>query len=585
MTGVHHKSYLLTANFLLLLIFGARLELQSDKPSPQSSSQSPGSQKTSGAPEQQGLGSDPIPVLRTTTRLVAVDVVALDEHNAPVTDLQAKDFTVLEENKPQHVRVFSFQHPTSETALASRPKLPPNVFTNSPSYRVNSSFNVILLDALNTRFEDMAFGHQELIRFLKKMPPEQPIAIYALEGNKVRLLQDFTTDIDVLISAAGKFKGQNSPLLPTRGDSFPDRTDNGFGGRTQGTINDTIRLVEQDRQRFRVDYTVGALGYIAQTLSGYPGRKNLIWLSAAFPFDVNPDFQVAGVLDFQSHDAEIAKAADALINSQVAIYPVDPRGLTAPEAFDASNGNNLDNTGPGLQAALSRESSVRFAEHSTMNEMAGRTGGRSFYNRNDIATSIRQSIDDGSTYYTLGYYPENKKWDGKFRKIQVKVSHPGVKLHYRLGYYAADPQRPRETDPKKQEFSFANALNLELPVSTSVLFQANVLPRSAQIHNQAPVDFMIDPRAVSLNQSADGSQHGVVRCGFRAYSDKGKPLSLKMISVEYNLKPETFRQLMQSGFPCQAPLDLPKGNYLLRLGVMDNHSGMIGTTNAKVTVQ
>ncbi len=584
MTGLNHKAYLLTANFLLLLVFCT--QSQSGNPSPQSASQSsPGPQTISGAQEQRGLGPDPIPVLRTTTRLVVVDVVALDEHNVPVTDLQAKDFTVLEENKPQQVRVFSFQHPTSEVATASRPKLPANVFTNSPSYRVNSSFNVILLDALNTRFEDMAYSHQELVRFLKNMPPDQPVAIYALEGNKVRLLQDFTTDIDVLISAAGKFKGQNSLFLPARTDNT-SRADNAFGGRGRigGQINDTVALVEQDQLRFRVDYTVGALGYIAETLSGYPGRKNLIWISAAFPFDVNPNFQVAGVFDHQSHDAEIAKAADALINSQVAIYPVDPRGLSAPEAFSAANGNG-NNSGPALQAALSHESAVRFAEHGTMNEMAGRTGGRSFYNRNDIATSIRQSIDDGSTYYTLGYYPENKKWDGKFRKIQVKVNRAGVKLHYRLGYYASDPQRPHETDPKKQEFSFASALNLEMPVSTSVLFQASVLPRSVQVHNQVPVDFRIDPRAVSLSQSADGSQHGVVRCGFRAYSDKGKPLGLKISSAEYNLKPETFRQVMQSGFPCQAPLDLPKGSYLLRLGVMDNRSGLVGTTNAKVTVQ
>src|SRR5436853_1005317 len=169
------------------------------------------------------------------------------------------------------------------------------------------------------------------------MPPDQPVAIYALETNKVRLLQDFTTDIDVLISAAGKFKGQNSPLLPARAD-------NGFGGLLSGQMNDTALLVEQDRQRFRADYTLGALSYIAQTLSGYPGRKNLIWISAAFPFDVNSNFQVNGAFDFQSHSADVGKVADALINNQVAIYPVDPRGLTTPAAFSARN-NGPDSTG------------------------------------------------------------------------------------------------------------------------------------------------------------------------------------------------------------------------------------------------
>jgi VWFA-related protein len=410
------------------------------------------------------------------------------------------------------------------------------------------------------------------------MPPEQPVAIYAFEGDKVRLLQDFTTDTEALRAAADKFRGQNSLLLNSSVDNQP-------GGR----FSEAIRHVEQDQLRFRVDYTVAALGYIAQTLSGYPGRKNLIWISAAFPFDVNPNFQVNGTFDFQSHRADVGKVADALINSQVAIYPVDPRGLTTPEVFNASN-SGRDSTGrvlsgQALGEALSRESEARFAEHSTMNEMAGRTGGRSFYNNNDLATSIRQSIDDGSTYYTLGYYPENKKWDGKFRKIRVKVNRPGIKLRYRLGYFALDPQIRLESDPKKQHLSFATALNKDLPVSTSVLFQASVLPRSSQIQNQIPVDFRIDPRAVSIEQWADGYHHGKVQCGFRAYSEKGKPLRLQFTSIEYKLKPQTFQQLMQSGFPCQISLDLPKGNYVLRLGVMDKRTGLIGTTNAKVTVQ
>jgi VWFA-related protein len=597
-----YQPRLYVVTFFSLLILCTQLESQSGSPGLASSQavssevasgkvpqQPQTSSPTQGADQEKQATPDTLPVLRTTTRLVVVDVVALDDQNRPVTDLGERDFTMLEEGKPQQVRVFSFQHPAANVASESRRKLPSNVFTNSPSYRVNSSFNVILLDALNTQFEDMAYAHQQVIEFLKKMPSEQPVAIYALETNKVRLLQDFTTDKEALLAAAGKFKGQNSLLLSRGAPDAPSRVDaRGRIGAPIG-IADTIHRVEQDRLRFRVDYTVAALGYIAQTLSGYPGRKNLIWISAAFPFDVNPDFQVAGSFDRQSHDAEVAKAADALINSQVAIYPVDPRGLTAPAAFNASNSGRDSSgralSGAGLQEALSQESSVRLAEHTTMNEMAGKTGGRSFYNRNDIATSIRQSIDDGSTYYTLGYYPENKKWDGKFRKIHVKVNRPGIKLRYRLGYFASDPQLRRESDPKKQNLTFAQALNLEMPVSTSVLFQAGVLPRSSQTQNKIPVNFSIDPRAINLEQQADGLQHGKVQCGVRAYSPKGKPVLLQFGSVEYKLKPQTFQQLQQTGFPCQFAVDLPNGSYLLRLGVMDNRSGLIGTTNAKVTVQ
>jgi hypothetical protein len=112
-----------------------------------------------------------------------------------------------------------------------------------------------------------------------------------------------------------------------------------------------------------------------------------------------------------------------------------------------------------------------------------------------------------------------------------------------------------------------------------------VLPRSSQAQNKVPVNFRIDPRDVSFEQQADGSQHGRVHCGGRAYSEKGKPLLLQFSFMEYKLKPQNFHQMMQEGFPCQLSLDLPSGTYLLRLGVMDNRSGLIGTTNAKVTVQ
>lgn len=519
-----------------------------------------------------------LPVLRATTRLVAVDVVALDNQGRPVTDLKAGDFTVLEENNEQEIKVFSFQHPAPAGAVAERPKLPPNVFSNAPSFRANSSFNVLLLDAINTAFENQSYAQQEILAFLKKMPSEQPVAIYSLVGNKVQLLQDFTTDVSQLEAAAKKFRGQISLLMSPRADTadVPRR------------LAGVMHRVESDRIKFRVDYTVAALTYIAQSLAGYPGRKNLIWISEAFPFDVHSDLQVSGAFDFESHSEDVAKAANALINSQVAIYPLDPRGLTAPAFFSAANSGRDSNgqalRGSDLQNALSAESDSLWADHSTMNDMAGRTGGRAFYNRNDLAESIRRSIDDGSTYYTLGYYPDNKKWDGRFRKIHVKVNREGIKLRYRLGYYAVDPRQRREPDPKKQERAFIEALNLEVPASASVIFKAGVAARSAATKDKLPVNFIIDPRSLLFDLQSDGAEHAKVNCGGRVYTEKGKPLRLQASTVEVHLSPDSFQKVMQSGFPCKLELDLPNGTYMVRLGVMDDRSGLIGTTNAKVTV-
>ena len=74
-----------------------------------------------------------------------------------------------------------------------------------------------------------------------------------------------------------------------------------------------------------------------------------------------------------------------------------------------------------------------------MQAMAEDTGGHAFINSNNLTQSVSQAIANGSNYYTLTYSPTNAQWDGKFRAIKVKVAQSGMKLAYRDGYYADDP--------------------------------------------------------------------------------------------------------------------------------------------------
>ena len=129
-----------------------------------------------------------------------------------------------------------------------------------------------------------------------------------------------------------------------------------------------------------------------------------------------------------------------------------------------------------MATAVSDESAQLQNVHGTMRDMADRTGGMAFYNTNGLDGAIRKSIEDGSTYYTLAYYPEDKNWNGKFRKIQVKVNRSGVKLRHRMGYYAVDPRLFADQNQKQQESAFGLALNLDSPISTGLPFNALVIP-------------------------------------------------------------------------------------------------------------
>jgi VWFA-related protein len=539
-------------------------------------------------------------VLKAVTRLVVVDVVATDKKGEPATDLKLSDFTVLEDGKEQTIKIFNFQQPVLNPRPASPAvvpaKLPENIYTNIPSYSPSSALNVVLLDALNTTTPNQAYVRDQMIHYLERMPEGRPVAVYTL-GAKLRLVEDFTTDPAALKEVVRKLKNGVSPLLPNPSGG-PDQQVLPTGAVDSGLIPpemlDAIMSFEQEaaaaQTDIRVTYTLSAMNSLSRQLAGYPGRKNLIWVSEAFPLNIDPNLELSNVFTgTRNYGPEIAAAAQALTDAQVAIYPVDARGLVASSYFSAANsgtdrfGRSLGRSGR-MATALNNESGALQAAHDSMQDLAERTGGKAFYNRNDIDSAIARSIDDGSTYYTLAYYPENKNWNGRFRKIHVKVARPGIKLRYRLGYYAVDPKTFAGQNEKKEMAIFSDALSLENPAATGLRFHAGVISPSAATQNKVLVNFGLDPHAISFEQDTAGLQHARVECAIAAYTLKGKYVSSASSTVNAALKPDTFAKIMQSIFPCQRSLDLPAGTYLLRLGVRDISTGLIGTTNAKVIV-
>ena len=506
--------------------------------------------------------------LKARTRLVIVDVVATDAHGQPVTDLTADDFTMLEQGQPQRISHFSFQHPGSAPSAAAR-SLPPNVVTNAPRFAA-SSLNVILFDGINGDFTSQAYARDQLVRFFASAELDRPVAMFALES-RLRLLEDFTTDAAALKAAAEKYK---PPTLAATTESTQSRA-------SAFTTYGDYHTNEQN-----IQVTLNQLNALAKILAGYPGRKNLIWLSESFPLDLFPDKVISagnnalavaggkpgaqekqalgdpGALGlmvgsgaFKDYAAQVMKLADAMMAAQVAVYPVDAAGV----------GRN-----------------DHLASQHTANNMAERTGGKAFHNSNDLAASMRSGIDDGSTYYTLEYYPDNKKWDGQFRAIQVKTSRAGVS--YRLGYYAVDPEKATKDEPDKVAENLSRALELDTPAYTAVRFQAGVVPSTGAEH-KVLVNFAIDPRSVSFERTTDGLEHARVSCTVWAYArGKDKPVMSNGDTVKADLKPEVYQQMMQAYFPCKRELDLKPGSYTLRLAVIDRTTNLMGTANAEVTV-
>ncbi len=476
-------------------------------------------------------------VLRTTTRLVVVDVVAIDDKGQPVTDLKAEDFTVAEDGKPQKISDFSFHRPAATTA--PRPQPAAGIISNAPQYSSNSCLNVILLDGINTDFSNHAYAQDMLVKYLESDPPIQPTAVFALEG-KLNMLHDFTTDTKALRDVVAHFKYQG-----------PTHIADVYTAASPFQRRGSFQAGPQARQ-----VTAKSMLFLAHTLAGYPGRKNLLWLSEGFPINLFPEVTSGdGVMVIEDYSPLAERIADELMNAQVALYPIDAAGVSINDRF------------PARTAMLS---------------MSERTGGKTFYARNDIDMGIRTSLDDGSTYYTIEYYPENRNWNAKFRRIEVKLTRPQVHLRYRQGYYALGPGGGSGSSDTVRE-AFSHAMDRDSPTSTAIQFQARVLPPSAQTQGKAVVNFGIDPRTIAFQKEADDLQHASISCVVWAYPGKGEPVRAEGSSTAA-LKADAYQQVMHSYFPCQRSLSLKPGHYTFRLGVLDETTNLIGTAMTQVTI-
>lgn len=503
--------------------------------------------------------NQPSTVLKSVTRLVIVDVVATDSKGEPVTDLSASDFKVLENGKAQEIRIFNYQHPAQ--AVQSLPPLPPNVFTNVPRYQHNTSSNVIIMDGLNSSFEYVADVRRSMLDFLRNLSRDEPVAIYGL-NKRLELLQDFTTPAQALQATAQ----QASPA------------------ESQSKIAQFMPNMEPVGVCLQKQMTILALHWIAKSLAGFPGRKNLIWISDRFPFGIYTALSQYPDPCLVNMSREITETVDDMLDREIAVYPIVAEGLENHDYDPAGSvGTQGLIGGARFRNNVALSAKARADRIIQINDLAKKTGGEAFHDRNDLDMAVRKSIDDGSTYYTLGYYPANKKWDGQFRNIEVKVNRDGLHLRYRLGYFATEAAPATQQSAQSRGKAMNDALAPELPSVTSVLFEAAFVPPSSQTGNQALVRFAIDPSAISFDRSADQTAHASVDCVIKVYSLKGELLKTASSTMEAKLKPDLFSKVMQTSFPCEQKIALDPGTYLLKLGVIDNRTGQLGTTTGKIT--
>ena len=559
------------------------------------------------ATPQSPVVQNPPPVYRTNVRDVVVDVVVTQKNGEPVPGIPAKDFIVLEDGKPQTIDYFE-EHPSEhnpQRGLKPFPNTPSGVYSNAQPAPESDAVNVLLLDSLNTETKDQAYVRLQLLHFLHTMQPGTRAAIFAL-GSRLRYIQGFTSDTSQLIAALeDKKKGG----FPQRDGAFRSRSDiddekdevhlmilglNGHRNAGVDALESAQAQTAASQYRNRMEITLQALQALARYLAAVPGRKNLLWFAGSYPITIFPSGQEPQSLSAERPSLrKVKNTADLITSSDIAIYPINAQGLMHSHVMEsdewkAPSRNGSDNF---------EETSEMAATIQGMERLASDTGGKAFFNTDDLASAMRTAIADGSRYYTLTYSPENKKMDGAFRRIEVKLPGTNYKLSYRRGYNASDSGA---TDTNADSTPLRELMAPGMPDSTQIFFSIRALPTSTQPPPKAPragkndklsgpvkrydIDFAIRADELKLDETPEGRRTGRIEIDLVAYDRDEHPLNWDGAIQVMNITPSTFDDIRASGVPAHFQIDLPaNGQVKLVAGVYDFATGKVGTVHTRLT--
>ena len=585
--------------------------------------------------------------LQLRVPLVVEDVVVLDRDNQPVHGLKAADFTVSEDGKPVKPQDLEEHRalPAAQPELAADADLGVNVFTNYTPTPANAPLNILLLDSLNTSLTDQAYVRQQMLSYLKTLPPGTRMAIFGL-GSHLYLLQGFTSDPELLKMAIDSKRGamRASNLLDNPGSDAPlNHPSNDLSkimdnelivDPTSLEILADMMQFEEDTQTYlttqRIEYTLEAMRQLARYLSVLPGRKNVIWFSAGFPIVILPNADRQDPFSAAAeYSDDVRKTTDLLARSQVAIYPVDARGLfnnPVDSASEQGPDTNVPNpaarkrfatksptagdtssytTTPGYPtafAASNRDFQQEIAiEHLTMSRMAEDTGGKAFFNTNDLKQAVDSAVSFGSNYYSFTYTPPMRAWDGKYHEIEIRVNPSGKHLFYRKGYFADDPDAQAHGRKVLPVTAMQAAMIRGGPTPAEILFDVRVVPGDGTSDKltvpskpnkklmKPPfrsyiLDALLDIHGVKMALTGGGDYVGAIEFTAVVYNAKGELVNAATLIGRASLPAERYAQMLAHGLSIRQSIDVPvKGEYFLRVGVHDPASDRIGAVEIPVS--
>jgi VWFA-related protein len=555
--------------------------------------------------------------IKVTSRLVDVGLVAYDKKGHPVTDLKAEDLELYDNGRKQEIRFFSpasnpAPSPAAATSTAttspSPGSAPDRTFSNRAADPVSESAppevpqtgaTILLIDESHIAWNDMNYARSQMLKFLGTLAPAERVGLYSMTGLGFRVLVEATTDHAALAARLKSFMPtaqsvQNAQDEETRNRQQFNEVHNIAdlnsvnGNHTE--VADAEQPVDPQLLTMGSDPARASLIILAQVarhLSAIPGHKSLVWVSSDNVFADWQDQQVG--IDKHPNDSKgyAVRAQEAMNDAHTAVYPFDVSQLeagsitadiqhrnveltqaAADNAATAASAGGPSQTGGGRNMQPGRITAEMSQDlhpiQGPVREVAAATGGRTIRRSGDLAAALSGIVDDGHASYVVSFSPLGPA-DDQYHTISVKLTgRHGLTLRYRTGYLFAK-------EPATLKDRFRDAVWKPLD-TTEIAVTADVSP----ISSGASVKLNIAASDLGMQQQA-GRWMDKLDIFFIQRDDAGLHAHLEGQTLGLRLKSSTYQNVLPKGVPFERAVQLRPGMASLRVLVVDENSGRMGS--------
>jgi VWFA-related protein len=558
-------------------------------------------------------------VFRADTEVVLLDVVVRDKKGRSVRDLRPDEIEVYEDGVRQQVGNFRFLDSRAigealEDAQAAAPsdaRAPEAPLAPKPGESRHLNLVTLLFDQLGPSGRGTA--RKAALSFLElENRPDVYVSVFQI-GESLRLLQQFTTDRDVVRHAVEYATGQlNTQYTPAterlaqaaaEANALRDQLESvTTAGTGQGAATSAAQLgqavdmanmavnalrmtdaLQREQQGHSSLFSILSLARQQQPLAG---RKTILFFSEGL--------QAPPTLD------HVLLAAISEANrANVSVYAVDARGLSTVSDTAAARATLDEAVATSMRQQTLRgfrlftreemlisdtaESALRMDTIGTLEQLAESTGGLLISHTNDVRSGIARAVGDLRGYYEVAYSPSNLEFDGRFRRIALKVTRPGVTVQTRSGYFAMPPGEGTATF--SYEVQLLKAIRSpdpphDLPVRTRA-FRFGPEPGGQRytVVLEVPLDgIQFEKDQDPSFERAHFSFLGVLRTPWGAVAEKFSQ------DAPVWLPRKRHDDLKQGNAVFMRSFTLPEGRYRLETAVMDRQSGRTSVDQSRLSV-